>query len=78
MPSMAFRSDDLSEAPNYIPLSRRRSEELLAKAAELRRMAATASTLDVMNALFILADRYTALAQKRRVQEAGQSGQSTR
>lgn len=61
--SPALSGDDQT----YIPLSRRTSEELLANAAELRRMATTANTMDVMHALLTLADRYTALAGRRRV-----------
>jgi hypothetical protein len=50
----------------YVPLSERSSDQLLANATELRRMARTASTVDVARALVTLADRYTALAAKRR------------
>jgi hypothetical protein len=50
----------------WVPLSQRQSDELRAKADELRRMAATASTPDVAKALLALADRYAALAEARR------------
>jgi hypothetical protein len=53
----------------WVPLTERSSQTLQAKADELRRMAGTASTLDVMRALLTLADRYTALAEKRRTEE---------
>jgi len=56
----------------YIPVSQRTSQQLLARAAELRGMAATATTEDVVRALLTLADRYAALGAKR--QEAEQSG----
>ena len=51
----------------WVPLSQRQSDELRAKADELRRMAATASTRDVAKALLALADRYGALAEARGV-----------
>jgi hypothetical protein len=50
----------------WVPLAQRSSSELHAKADELRQMAATAHTMDVSTALLSLADRYEALAQKRR------------
>ena len=50
----------------YIPLAQRTSDELQAKAEELRHMASTATTADVMKALLTLADRYAELAAKRR------------
>ena len=50
----------------HIPLAQRTSDQLMAHARQLRRMAATASTADVMRALLTLADRYTALAEQRR------------
>ena len=53
----------------YIPLSQRTSDQLLANAAELRHMAWTATTADVVKALTTLADRYTKLAAKRRAEE---------
>jgi hypothetical protein len=52
----------------YVPLARRTADQLQAKADELRRMAATASTADVVNALLTLADRYAALAEQRRTE----------
>lgn len=56
----------LSLTAPYVPLSQRSSDELLTSANELRRMAATATSMDVMNSLRVLADRYTDLAAKRR------------
>lgn len=49
----------------YIPVSQRSSRQLLARAAELRGMATTATTEDVARALLTLADRYAGLAAKR-------------
>ena len=57
----------------YIPLSQRTSDQLLANAAELRYMAGTATTADVIKALTVLADRYSALAAKRRAEEFARS-----
>ncbi len=57
----------------YIPLSQRTSDQLLANAAELRDMAQTATTADVVKALTTLADRYTRLAAKRRAEESASS-----
>lgn len=57
----------------YIPLSQRSSNQLLANAAELRHMARTATTADVVKALTILADRYAALAARRRAEESARS-----
>ena len=51
----------------YVPLAQRTADQLQTKADELRRMAATASTADVVNALLTLADRYASLAEKRRM-----------
>lgn len=45
-----------------VPLSSRTAEELNAKAAELRNMAATATSMDMMAALLRLADRYEQVA----------------
>ena len=50
----------------YVPLSERSCDQLLAKADELRGMAQTATTTEVARALVTLADRYSALAAKRR------------
>ena len=55
---------------DHIPLSQRPADDLLAKAAELRQMASTARTEEVMNALLVLADRYAALAERRRTGDA--------
>ncbi|HME20558.1 MAG TPA: hypothetical protein VKI44_04220 [Acetobacteraceae bacterium] len=52
----------------YVPLAQRTADQLQANADELRRMAATASTTDVAKALLTLADRYAALAEKRRIE----------
>ena len=52
-----------------MPLAERSSVELQAKADELRRMARTASTQDVMVALLSLAERYATLAARRRAEE---------
>jgi hypothetical protein len=52
----------------WVPLAERSSVELQAKADDLRRMAATATTQDVMTALLNLADRYAALAATRRAE----------
>ncbi|HEX4170912.1 MAG TPA: hypothetical protein VHY82_00370 [Acetobacteraceae bacterium] len=49
-------------------MSERTSGELLAKAEEMRRMAQTARTADVAKALVTLADRYSALAARRRAE----------
>jgi hypothetical protein len=56
----------------WVPLSQRQSDELRAKADEMRRMAATARTPDVAKALLALAARYAALAEAR--QEGRLSG----
>jgi hypothetical protein len=53
----------------YIPLSKRTSDQLLANAAELHQMAQTGRTAGVVRALTTLADRYSALAIKRRAEE---------
>jgi hypothetical protein len=53
----------------YVPLSERSCDQLLAKAEELRHMAETATTAEVARALVTLADRYAALAAKRRAEE---------
>ncbi len=60
----------------WVPLAQRTSEELLAKANELRRMAATARTHDVARALLNLSDRYADRAKKRRA-ETGPSSPAT-
>jgi hypothetical protein len=44
------------------------ADQLQVNADESRRMAATASTADVVTALLTLADRYAALAKKRRIE----------
>jgi len=53
----------------WVPLADRSSVELQAKSDELRRMAQTATTQDVMTALLNLANRYAALAATRRAAE---------
>jgi hypothetical protein len=50
----------------YVPLAQRTADQLQANAEELRHMAATATTAAVAMALLKLADRYAALAEKRR------------
>jgi hypothetical protein len=47
------------------PLSEQSADELLARAAKYRSMAATASTQEVMDALRRLADRFEAKAAER-------------
>jgi hypothetical protein len=51
----------------YVPLAQRTSDQLRANADELRRMAATATTEDIVRALLTLAKRYAALAAERQV-----------
>jgi hypothetical protein len=53
------------------PLSQRTATELLAKAAELLRMAETARTADTRDALRRLADRFARLAESRIADQAG-------
>ena len=53
-----------------MPLAAQATREVRAKASEMRAMAATATTQDVMSALLRLAERYDALAAAR---EAHQS-----
>jgi hypothetical protein len=48
-----------------LPVSARTVAELTKTAAELRRMAATATTQDVMNSLLRLAERYETVARQR-------------
>ena len=57
-------------ASGYVPLLRRSADQLEAKAQELRLMAATATTAEVMQALSTLADRYAALAIQRRDEQS--------
>jgi len=56
--------------PSLTPLCQRPSHELWARAAEMRRMAATARTADAMVALEALAARFAALAVERERTEA--------
>jgi hypothetical protein len=51
------------------PLSSRSSAELRARAAEYRRMAASAHTIAVAEALLKIAARYDALADAREIEE---------
>ena len=51
--------------PAHVPLSQRSAEELLQRADELRLMAKTATSHEVMVALETLAGRYTDLAERR-------------
>lgn len=71
-----FVSTDM--AFDHVPLAERAADELLARAVELRAMAATATTQDVVRALQVLADRYVALAERRRAEEAHSLGRSSR
>ncbi len=68
IPKHSMTATETIEA-QYVPLSQRTSDQLLANAEELRRMARTATTFDVARALMTLADRYAALAAKRRGEE---------
>jgi hypothetical protein len=52
--------------PTYVPIADRTAAELGARAAELRKMASTATTPGVMHSLLILADRYTAAEATKR------------
>ena len=65
----------LSDA-DYIPLSQRTADQLLANAAELRHMARTATTADVVKALANLADRYAKLAMRRRAEEVANNSRN--
>ena len=56
-----------------IPLSQRTSSELRARAMQLWRMASTATTADTRASLEALANRFTALAERREADEAGTS-----
>ena len=49
---------------NWMPIADRTAEELWIRAAELRRMAATAKTREVMEALLRLADRFETVASR--------------
>jgi hypothetical protein len=50
---------------NFVPIAERTAAQLRARAAQLRSMAATATTLDVVDALLRLAQRYEDVALKR-------------
>jgi len=63
-------AESLGARDHYVPLSERTSDELLTRAEELRGMAQTATTTDVVRALVTLADRYATLAAKRRTEES--------
>jgi hypothetical protein len=56
--------------PEWIPLSLRPSQELHARALELRHMAATARTSETRISLEALAARFTVMAVKREHAEA--------
>ncbi len=60
----------------YVPISDRTAEELLARAAEVRRMAETATTFDVSEALLRLAERYEAAAADRETGSRDGAGQA--
>ena len=49
---------------HWIPISDRTAQELWVRAAELRRMAETATTREVMEALLRLADRFETAASR--------------
>ena len=49
---------------DWLPLSQRSVAEIRAKAAEYRRMAASARTMQVVGGLLRLADRFDAFAQR--------------
>ena len=49
---------------NWVPVSDRTAEELWIRGAELRRMAETATTREVMEALLRLADRFETAASR--------------
>jgi hypothetical protein len=55
--------------PEQVPLSKRPSHELRARAVELNRMAATASTADAKASLEMLAARFAGLAAQRELSE---------
>lgn len=63
---MCSMTVSLTARDRYVPLAERTCEQLLANAEELRHMAQSATTTDVARALLTLADRYAALAAKRR------------
>ena len=52
------------------------AEELLARAAEVRRMAETATTSDVSDALLRLAERYEAAAADRKTVSRDGAGEA--
>ena len=60
----------------YVPISHRTVEELLARAAEVRRMAETATTSDVSDALLRLAERYEAAAANRKTVSRDGAGEA--
>jgi hypothetical protein len=60
----------------YVPISDRTPEELLARAAEVRRMAGTATTFDVSEALLRLAERYEAAAADRETGSRKDAGEA--
>ena len=67
-PTQSVRTTAVMDV-GHVPVSRRTSQELQANADELRHMATTATTVEVMSALLTLADRFAALAQKRLAEE---------
>jgi hypothetical protein len=60
----------------YVPISDRTAEELLARAAEVRRMAETATAFDVSEALLRLAERYEAAAAARETASHDDAGET--
>lgn len=63
--------------PEHIPLSQRSSQDLWARAEELARMAATATSADARIALETLVARFAALAAKREFAEATEMDSET-
>jgi hypothetical protein len=72
VPTVALRSEQRGPMlPVRIPLGYRTAEQLLANAAEMEGMAATATNWRVQQSLKKLADRYRALAALRLEEIAG-------
>jgi hypothetical protein len=60
----------------YVPIANRTAEELLARAAEVRRMAESATTSDVSEALLRLAERYESAAADRETRSHDDAGEA--
>jgi hypothetical protein len=71
-----FRFDSSTSNLGVSP-SKRTVIELLARADELRRMAQTARTSDIRDALLVLAKRFEALAAKRTVDQSVANANTT-